>query len=178
MGTNKALISIGGRPMIELAANALRRVFTEICVVADEAAPYRFLRLPVLADRFTDCGPLAGIHAGLARPSRGGVFVLPCDTPFITPDLIQFLLNRRAGAPATVARLGQRVHPLCGIYEHRALSSMEAALRAQRLKLTDFLDAIGASIVDITPDLPFFRPGLLDNINDPNDVARTAAPGH
>lgn len=163
--------------MIELAAEALCGVFTEVCIVADEAEPYRFLGLPVLADRFTASGPLGGIHAGLARPSPGGVFVLPCDMPFVTADLVRFLLGRRAGAPATIARHGQRIHPLCGIYEHRALPFVEEALHARRLRLTDLLDALGATIVEITPDLACFRPGLFDNINDPDDVFRLASPG-
>lgn len=174
MGTNKALLPIGGQPMIAIAADTMRRVFVDVCLVADEGGPYRFLGLPVIPDIVTQSGPLGGIHAGLVRCAPGGVFVLACDTPRVSPDLIRFLLGRRSGV-ATVARHAGRTHPLCGIYEHRALPAIEASLRAGRLKILDLLERLETSYVEITPDTPFYRSEWFDNINDPRQFTRRAA---
>lgn len=175
MGTNKALLPIGGQPMIAIAARTMREVFADVCVIADDEKPYRFLGLPIVSDIVTGSGPLGGIHAGLVRFAPGGVFVLACDTPRVTSDLIRFLFSRRGGGGATVARHAGRIHPLCGIYEHRALPAIEASLRAGRLKILDLLRRVETSCVEITPDTPFYRSGWFDNINDPRQFTRRAA---
>jgi len=175
MGTNKALLPIGGQPMIAIAARAMREVFADVSIIADREAPYRFLGLSVIPDLIARSGPLGGIHAGLVRYAPGGVFVLACDTPCITADLIRILLGRRGSGAATIARHAGRIHPLCGIYEHRALPAIEASLRAGRLKILDLLNRVETSYVEITPDLPFYRPWWFDNINDPRQFRRRAA---
>jgi molybdenum cofactor guanylyltransferase len=175
MGTNKALLPIRGRPMIESTAATMRKVFQQVCIIADEGDSYRFLGLPVFPDLLRGCGPLGGIHAGLARSSPRGIFALACDTPFISTDLIRFLLSRRGGQAATVARHAGRIHPLCGIYEQRALPVIEESLRAGMFAVHELLDSLKGSYIDITEDLPFYRADCFDNINDSCQFARSAA---
>lgn len=48
--------------------------------------------LPVCLDRLgPDWGPLAGIHAGLLQLARPWLLIVPCDAPFLPPDLLQRL---------------------------------------------------------------------------------------
>ena len=175
MGMNKALLPLGGQPMIAIAARTMREVFAEVSIIADHEAPYRFLGLPVIPDLIARSGPLGGIHAALVRHAPGGVFVIACDTPGIPADLIRMILGRRGTGGATIARHAGRVHPLCGIYEHRALPAIEASLRAGRLKILDLLGHVETSYVEITPELPSYHPGWFDNINDPRQFRRRAA---
>jgi molybdopterin-guanine dinucleotide biosynthesis protein A len=175
MGRNKALLPLGGRPLIEIASTMMQEVFEHVCIIADDEVPYRFLNLPVLPDLMKKSGPLGGIHAGLAGCSPGAVFALACDTPFIPADLIRFLMNHHTGTPATVARQSTGIHPLCGIYERRALPIIEQFLAGGSFKLLDILDALDTSYVDITDDLPFYRADLFQNINDPHTFNHSTA---
>lgn len=178
MGQNKALLPLRGRPLIEIAAATMREVFERVCIIADDAAPYGFLGLPVLPDIVKQCGPLGGIHAGLVHSPPGAVFALACDTPLIPPDLIRFLISRRSAANATVARQSDVIQPLCGIYERSALPVIEQSLSRSSYKMLDVLNALDSSCVDITGDLPFYCADLFGNINDPQTFNAIASRRH
>jgi molybdopterin-guanine dinucleotide biosynthesis protein A len=175
MGQNKALLPLGGRPMIEIATTMMREVFEHVCIIADDQSQYRFLDLPVLPDIIKRCGPLGGIHAGLAGCPAGAVFALACDTPLIPADLVRFLVDRHTGTGATIARHSDGIQPLCGIYDQRALPVIEKFLTGTSFKLLDVLAALNTSYVDITDDLPFYRADLFRNVNDPQTFNQTAA---
>ncbi|HEY8393934.1 MAG TPA: molybdenum cofactor guanylyltransferase [Thermaerobacter sp.] len=115
MGRDKALLDLGGRPMIARVAEALGRVCAEVLVVDRDPDRYAFLGLPVVLDRKPGFGALSGLHAGLlALPRPYGLFVA-CDMPFLQPALLRYLaglvtLPARAGAGAGDGQsdIGQR----------------------------------------------------------------------
>ncbi|MES1257997.1 MAG: NTP transferase domain-containing protein, partial [Acidobacteriota bacterium] len=64
MGSDKALLRIGGRPLALRIADAVAEVCGPVTLVGDPAR-YASLGLPVLADEFAGEGPLSGIEAAL-----------------------------------------------------------------------------------------------------------------
>ena len=166
MGQDKALLPLHGIPMIRHIATAMQSVVPSVCIVSDRSAPYRFLNLPVCPDLVKEAGPLGGIHAALTHLGAPAVLVSGCDTPYLTTPLFRHLLETPHRSPALVARAADGVHPLCGIYHREALPVIEQFLGSGRFKLLDLLAELQADTVAITPDLPFFRPGILLNVND------------
>ena len=65
MGTNKALLTINGKTVIERIVNQLDQIVDEIIVVTNQFHDYEFLQLPMVEDKWKGMGPLAGIQAGL-----------------------------------------------------------------------------------------------------------------
>ena len=61
MGTDKALLPLGGAPIITYAAKALSSVFSEVVVSSGSGKRYAFLGLNEISDVFNDSGPLGGI---------------------------------------------------------------------------------------------------------------------
>jgi molybdopterin-guanine dinucleotide biosynthesis protein A len=181
MGSNKALLPLNGKPMIEHVASTLRNVVPWLTIVSDHADPYRFLNLPIIPDLVRDAGPLGGIHAALSALAAPAVLVVGCDTPFLSVPLLQYLLNTPHTSSAIIARADNRVHPLCGIYHREALPRIGQFLSAGRFKLLELVDELGADIIDITPSLPFYRPDLFTNVNDLPDyhqIEKTGDPEH
>jgi hypothetical protein len=43
--------------------------------------------------------------------------------------------------------------------------------------MADLLEAVGAGRVAVTPDLPFYHPSLLANVNDPATLSALDAAG-
>lgn len=167
MGQDKALLPLRGQPMIRHIATTMQSVVPSLCIVSDHAESFRFLNLPVIPDLVRDAGPMGGIHAALTHLDAPAILISGCDTPFLTAPLFRHLLETPHGAPALIARAADGLHPLCGIYHREALPLIKQFLAAGRLRLLDLLQELGADIVPITPDLPFFRPDLFLNVNDP-----------
>jgi molybdopterin-guanine dinucleotide biosynthesis protein A len=119
MGSNKALLEVGGREILERELDATRKC-RDVILATDEEDPYAEAlqrygweadpaeqntyyssRIPhpegrrarVLPDREPGLGPLAGLVGGLRATVEDQCWVLSCDLPFITPELGSALLT-------------------------------------------------------------------------------------
>ncbi len=172
MGRDKALLGWSGVTLAARAAGVLRELCDEVVV----AGPPRLARrgLAPIADRYPGLGPLAGIHAGLERAAGRRVLVLACDLPLVPAALVRHLLaaagGRRRGAWAVAD--GDRLQPTCGLYGADCREEAERRLAAGRPGLIEFFHAVGGRVVPLTPELPFYAPELLLNLNRPQDLER------
>jgi len=171
MGRDKGLITLGGVPMVRIVVERLARLADPVVVIADRTTRYSQLDLPVLADLRPGCGPLGGIHAALRQLDAREVFVLACDTPFVSEELIAYIASFPTEAPARVAGMDGHRHPLCGVYSRPCLPAIEEAIENRRLALHELLDRLQAATVPVTANLPFYDRRLLLNINDPAALA-------
>jgi molybdopterin-guanine dinucleotide biosynthesis protein A len=181
MGQDKALLPLNGQPMIQHIAATMQSVVAPVCIVSDRTEPYRFLHLPVIPDLVKNAGPMGGIHAALTTLGATAVLTAGCDTPFLSASLLRHLLDAPHASPALVARADDGLHPLCALYHREALGLIEQFLAAGHFRLLDLLDELGADIIDIAPDLPFYRSDLFVNVNHPSAYLRLAdtdAPGN
>lgn len=120
MGRPKALVDLGGRPLVARVARALEES-CETLVVAIAADPgeaavagERDLRdalcetafagrpggLLFARDPAPDLGPVAGLAAGLSVSSAEVVLVAACDLPFLSEVLVAGLFDLARGIPA------------------------------------------------------------------------------
>jgi molybdopterin-guanine dinucleotide biosynthesis protein A len=176
MGRNKALIEREGLPLIAHVAQTLQRLFRRVLIVADDAEPYRFLRLPVFPDLFKDAGPLGGIHAGFVHSGAKSIFVSACDTPCLSPALIEYIIRYPSETSVKVAQMDGELHPLCGLYARPALPFIQHALENGELQVKKVLHRLKAAEVAITDTLRFYHPLLLKNFNTPADVESWVEP--
>ena len=91
-GADKALLPLGGRPMLAHCLQRLAPQVDRIAISANgEPARLAGFGLPVLADSVPGYpGPLAGVLAAMdwaAEAGAGGVVSLAADTPFAPADL-------------------------------------------------------------------------------------------
>ncbi len=135
-GGDKALVQLGGRPLLR---HVLDRVGPQVRALAVSANgdPARFAAfgVPVLADPLPDTpGPLAGILAGMrwaarVHPDCGALLSVPTDTPFLPADLAARLLA--AATPswplACAVSLGRR-HPVVAVWPVSLADDLAAAL--------------------------------------------------
>jgi len=183
MGAEKARMRVAGRSVLgrlcELLADRIGRVF----VVGRAGDPADAPFAPRVADLRPGLGPLGGIatalHLGAADDPPSAACVAACDMPALDGRMLDLLLaGRDAEAPATVPvhpRSG-RLEPLCAIYEAAALTSVQAALDAGRLSVTDWLSAAGARRLAVPEELA----GAMESVNTPQDLrlAEKAAGGN
>ena len=179
MGTDKAFVLLGGRNSDTLLARSLevaRAVTSEVRIVGDPAKFAAFA--PVVEDIFRDCGPLGGIHAALRSSATDLNLILAVDVPFVSPALLQFLIERARGSTATVtlAQAGGGWQPLCAVYRRAFADVAEKALQAGSYKI-DTLFAAPSTKLITAEDLSNagFSPEMFRNLNTPKELAEATA---
>jgi molybdopterin-guanine dinucleotide biosynthesis protein A len=184
-GGDKALVPLGGRPLLAHVIERLRQQVGEIVLNAnDDPGRFAAFGLPLAPDRLAgQLGPLAGIHAGLAwaeanRPESRFVITVAADTPFFPADLVSRLCaaTDKANPTLVVARSEGGVHPVFGLWPVSLAPHLEDTLNRGARKALDFVAAHQAKEVRFPPvDVggravdPFF------NINRPEDLAEAEA---
>lgn len=171
MGTDKALLVLDGLTLIEHVSKTMREVFEEVIVITNVPMKYRFLNIPTYPDIYRGCGPLGGIHSAFVHSRAPSVFVVACDAPFVTKDLIYHIINTISQGSVRVPISQGKVHPLCGYYSRECLQEIQQRLEQRQLKVLDLLKQINARTIEITPDLQFYKKDLLLNLNEPKDFA-------
>jgi molybdopterin-guanine dinucleotide biosynthesis protein A len=176
-GGDKAMIEIGGRPIL---ARVLARLAPDCAriVLNANGDPARFAAfgLPVVPDNVPDfAGPLAGILAGLdwaaaKAPDLEWMASVPGDCPFLPRDLVARLHQARvaSGQPLACARSGEWRHPVVGLWPVALRADLRHALTKEDLRKIEIWTARhGVALADwpVEPVDPFF------NVNAPEDAA-------
>lgn len=81
MGTDKALLQLAGKPLIEHAVTKLRRICDEVHILSSNSvlAPYA----PLVADIHPNCGPIGGMESALTHSAYDWNLFLAVDMPFL-----------------------------------------------------------------------------------------------
>jgi molybdopterin-guanine dinucleotide biosynthesis protein A len=170
MGAPKALLDVGGRPMIGHVADTVARVVSRVTIVSDRPEELTFLGLPVIPDVHHASGPLGGLHAALTAARTEAALIVSCDLPFLTPDLLSGLIRRHGRKPATVPRT-DRLHPVCAVYDRRLAEPAARSLAEGRRSMLAFLESVGYEAVDVATMEPSVGVLALTNVNDPEELA-------
>ncbi|MGI6227238.1 MAG: molybdopterin-guanine dinucleotide biosynthesis protein B [Peptococcales bacterium] len=164
MGEDKAFLALGEHSLIERIINKGREAgIEEIIVVTNAVSKYACLDVKVVQDFYSGMGPLAGIHTGLFHSKFMNNFIIPCDMPFVTRDLIIKLLSAQKDCQVVVPMMDGRYQPLTAIYTKHCIPHIEGLLKADITKVIKLYDLVKTRYVELKEDLSFF------NINTPED---------
>ncbi len=170
MGRPKAMVSLGGVCLVELAAAILHEYCDEVVVVSRPGVPLPPMQHRVVLDRPGPDAPLTGIATGLAQVSSDQVLVLACDLPFAAAA-VAAIARALPARSAVIASEDGYAQPLCARYPREAaLAAVTTILADGGRRAMALAEAVGAVHV-LTPR------GSLLNINTPRELqrARSAA---
>ena len=172
----KALIELGGRRIVERVVAAIAPVVDDVLVVTNTPERYAFLGLPMVGDVFPDHGSLGGIYSGLKAANGDVAFTVACDMPFLRADVARLVVERAGEGDVVIPRVGDQLETLHASYAKRCLPHMEERLRAGRLRIVGFFEAV--RVVEI-PEATVQRladPAVVFmNVNTPDELARARA---
>ncbi len=152
MGTDKSLLPVDGRPMIEHIAHQLLRHFDQVLISAGSEDAYAFLDMPVVADPEPGRGPLMGIATALSRASHDLVFVAACDVPDIDMPFVRRMLREaEAGDYDAVVprRPNGHIEPLHALYHRRMAPAIRDILETGECKVRGLFEHCRVKYVDI-----------------------------
>jgi molybdopterin-guanine dinucleotide biosynthesis protein A len=178
---DKVFMEFGGQTLLDRALTVMGTVCDRVAIVGDPAkfAKYGSSKYEtVVADIFPGCGPLAGIHAALAHSPAELNLMLAVDMPFVSRELLAFLLAAAEGSDAivTVPRSGKGLQPLCAVYRRDFSTVAEQALRAGKYKIDATFSSVSIHVIE-EGELAAagFSEQSFFNVNTPQD--RLAAEG-
>lgn len=182
MGTDKALLDIGGVPLLERVLCAARPLGLPLFLVAEPRPGYTDFGIPVVPDSQADQGPLGGLDTALDYlqrqvPSADALLLLACDLPHLSCSFLRFLLERFAGSDALAPVDEHGPQPLCAVYGPGAAPAVKTALAQDRLSLRRLLTDIETAYLPRAVWSGFDPDGrLLVNLNTPEDYSRARRP--
>lgn len=171
IGGNKPLVALAGSTLLERAwtiANAWSNTVTLALRTPELAGASDH---PVIFDRPDIEGPLAGLGSALAwakGAGRDALVTIPCDMPFLPPDLVQRLTREVGERSVAIAASDGRLHPVCGLWKIDVGEHLEVYKDGGGRSLQGLARAAGFTLVDwhVGEVDPFF------NINSPSDLAQ------
>lgn len=165
MGVDKGLMLLNEKPMVQHVIDAVKLVADEIIIVANNKE-YKQFGYTVISDEIENAGPLAGICAGLKQASYHYNFVLSCDVPFVTKEMLSLLKQEVAGFDVAIFEKADNLHPLIGIYSKNCLPAFEAALNNKERRLKTVLHHVNFKKIDGA----LFNDMFFKNINSTLDL--------
>jgi len=127
MGTDKGLMTLHGKPMIQHIIDPMAKICQRILVVSGNPI-YGMFGFELIADEQPDYGPVMGILSGLRRSSTDLNLVLGCDAPFVGFDLMKQLVLKSGKADVITASSTNGLHPLIAVYRRRCIETFEEAV--------------------------------------------------
>lgn len=172
-GVDKGLMELRGRPMAQWVIERLAPQVDELLINANQNAE-RYARFghEVFPDEIGGfAGPLAGLHAALARARHPLVVTAPCDSPFLPEDLVARLRAglEAAGADLAVAKTFDQAHPVFCLCRREVLPHLTAFLESGGRKIDRWYETLKVVEVAFDDEEEAFR-----NINTREELGREA----
>lgn len=171
MGVNKALLQLGGQKIIERTVELMCAIFSEVIIITNTPEEYKFLDLPLFEDIYKWKGPLAGIHSALMHSDVEEVFILSCDVPLMSREMIEYIVNYKTNKLIRICEADGNLHPLAGVYSKKILDALEKFLTENDQgdrSVRSFLKISETEIIN-AQNLVFYRDEIFFNVNSPEE---------
>jgi molybdopterin-guanine dinucleotide biosynthesis protein A len=171
MGTDKGLQELWGKPLINYAIQSLSGLCSAILISTSSDA-YQSFGCKTVADEIPGIGPMGGIYSALKQSKTEKNLVLSCDLPFVSVELLSYILKSSEGYQVAVPWQGsQHYEPLCGFYHLSILDQISIYIQNNNYKLPDLFNEIAINRLVIDKKLDFYTDELFLNVNSKDDLA-------
>ncbi len=177
MGCDKSLLPIAGARFIDHIYRKLATLFDEVVIVTNSPGLYQDIPCRKVPDIYYAKGSLAGIHSGLCHARHEKIFVVACDMPFLSADIIHGICARAERGEVVIPQSPRGLEPLHALYHKSCIPAIEEILDSGRRRIVHFFPAVRVEelpIGDLTgldPEGQSFR-----NINTPEEYFQCRAP--
>ena len=174
MPTNKALLKLGDKTIIEIILDEMKKVFNEVIVSANECDNFSFLNIPIVKDIQVNRGPLSGIYSVLKNSKTVNNFIVTCDLPLINNKLIEHISTIKSVKEIVIPAINGTLQRLFGIYKKPVIEKIEEIFSLSEIdksikgSVYDLHQRVSVELVEIA-QLPFYNKNMFMNMNTPED---------
>ena len=173
MGRDKALLPLGGIPLIEHVLRRTAGLAEDVLITTNRPTNLAYLGVRLVLDREPGAGALPGLLTALEAAHGETVLLLACDVPFVCRPLLEHLLSLAHEAQVVVPHWNGNLEPLHAVYSRSCANAVRAAIRAGQQRVIDILPRVTQRVVDEAAIAQFDPDGWsFFNINTPQDLAR------
>ena len=171
MGTDKALLELGGRPLIAHAVAKLQDICAQVSILSSnpDLAAYG----PLVPDFHPGCGPISGIEAALAHSRFDWNLLLPVDVPFLPTVFLRNWAQRVIASDdrrAALFELGGKPQPGVLLIHRSIKSAITAAIERGEYKLLPALQAAAQGPLLHVERLDAAYASWFTNVNTPEEL--------
>lgn len=168
-GTDKGLIKLNNKPLIEYVIDSLQSQVDNIIINANRShEEYAKYGLDVVTDTQEGFqGPLAGMLTGLKHCKTDYLLCVPCDSPFCPGDVAARLYKSLEdnNSDIAVAFDGERIHPVFNLLKKELFASLEVFLANGQRKIDRWFEQHKFTHCDYSD-----MPQAFLNINSPEEL--------
>ena len=170
MGGDKALLMLGGRPLINHVYDKARRVFNDIIIISSRHQHFEGIDAPVMPDILPMKGSLVGVVSALIYHSAPYVCVLACDMPNLSERALKYMAGEAHGEDVIIPRTVHGYEALHAIYNRSCISRFLSSAGRNHLKITRVFPYF--SVRELTDEAAFMQRGryVFANINTKEDL--------
>ena len=174
MLTNKALLKLSDKTVIEIVLNEMEKVFDEVIISTNECDDFSFLNILIIKDIEVNRGPLEGIYSALKESQTEKNFITTCDLPLINHKLINHIANNISEKEIVIPSINGIPQRLFGIYNKSVIEKIEKIFRLSENDKTikgsvyDLHQRVSVALVEIA-HLPYYNENMFMNMNTSED---------
>ena len=181
-GRDKGLVVLDGKLLVLHVIERVSNIVDEIVVVVsskDQKKKFDTLleeKANIVIDKNDSQSPLVGAITGFESAEGEYSLLLPCDTPLVSTQIVQFLLDICTKKSAVIPRWPSGyIEPLQAAYHTQsALTAAKTALEQGKMNMRSMIDNLSVVRYVSTMVLEQLEPKLLTffNINTTQDLQR------
>ena len=171
MGEDKSLLPFThAHSLAQYQYKRLEDIFTDVYISTKQTVKFdhinaKFIEDSIAPDIYAPTVAFVSIFNQLK--TENAIFVLSVDTPFVTKEVIDTLLEANTSDfDAIIARTPSGIHPLCGIYTRALEGPMMEMIQNDNHKLMGLLKRSNVYYVDIEDE------DLFMNINTQDEYKK------
>ncbi|ETR70378.1 MAG: molybdopterin-guanine dinucleotide biosynthesis protein A [Candidatus Magnetoglobus multicellularis str. Araruama] len=173
-GNNKAFFKVGSQSIFDRIYTVMRTYFDDLIVVT--RAPHDFLNwdIMIVPDFYDAHCSLNGIYTGLLYANNPQAFVVACDTPFVSQNLLVYMcMTYRNTCDIYYPKTAKGDEPFFAIYSKGCLNTFKNCLQAGKYKISKCFKGLKTCIID-EPTLRSKDTCLLSffNVNTSKDLEK------
>ncbi len=170
MGSDKALMSLNGKPFMRYVIQAVTPLVDSLFIVSNHKQHDQF-GLDRIPDLFQEAGPLAGLYAGLSHTQTIDNLVLSCDIPLISTPLLKYLM-KSVNQEDKVVQLEARGKsmPLIACYKKSCTNQIAELLEQGERRLRTAVNTLNPKTIPVADKWAY----QTTNINTPEELKKIA----
>lgn len=168
MGQDKGLMLLHNKPMIKHLLDELGKLNLPVTIIANSNG-YNALGYATIKDIVAEKGPMGGLLTALHYTKAEYVFLISCDMPFITCEIISKIISEVNDDEITVAYTQNKLNPLFAVYKSSLIKEVAKRIAEGNLKMHQLIQSVNHKPVDMDEYI-VHQPDVFMNLNTMNDV--------